>query len=403
MIRRRKKIIIPHDVIRKMDKLQDCVSAVVLDPTDGSLEFLRRCLNETFKGTHCRSVIYTNNTDKLFFGMCVMPIISSAMAKVVVLDGEVPTDMKKEYVVEIDSKLFEIGLTEREVMAILLHEIGHIVLDMDQSLEEIIDATQVYVAKNNEVLNAVQVANSGSLFKFGIEDALRKMGTIFTNEEKRADAVACQLGYGRDLESAFEKISRRSLDLNRDVDNKLVVLQWALRTYKNLNIDRKYAIRKLNNLIDMNGSEVQNSRVKTMLNDIKNIDFKLSKPSLELRPNIDECCVLNEKGLLSIYRRHTDKAMRGIEEDLYELQLMAKATEDRDECLMILRQINSRLSILEDYLSGDKISDSNRKRYSAVMNEYLKLRAEVGKKNTVPDEFLSLWVKTPMVKSRYEF
>lgn len=403
MIRRRKKIVISYDVKRKMDKLQECVSAVVLDPTDGSLEFLRRCLNETFKGTHCRSVIYTNNTDKLFFGMCVMPIISSAMAKVVVLDGEVPTDMKKEYVVEIDSKLFEIGLTEREVMAILLHEIGHIVLDMDQSLEEIIDATQVYVAKNNEVLNAVQVANSGSLFKFGIEDALRKMGTMFTNEEKRADAVAAQLGYGRDLESAFEKISRRSIDLNRDVDNKLVVLQWALRTYKNLNIDRKYAIRKLNNLIDVNGSEVQNSRVKTMLNDIKNIDFKLSKPSLELRENIDECCALNEKGLLSIYRRHTDKAMRGIEEDLYELQLMAKATEDRDECLMILRQINSRLSILEDYLSGDKISDSNRKRYSAVMNEYLKLRAEVGKKNTVPDEFLSLWVKTPMVKSRYEF
>lgn len=403
MIRRHKKIVISYDVKRKMDKLQDCVSAVVLDPTDGSLEFLRRCLNETFKGTHCRSVIYTNNTDKLFFGMCVMPIIPSAMAKVVILDGEVPTDMKKEYVVEIDSKLFEIGLTEREVMAILLHEIGHIVLDMDQSLEEIIDATQVYVAKNNEVLNAVQVANSGSLFKFGIEDALRKMGTIFTNEEKRADAVAAQLGYGRDLESAFTKISRRSLDLNRDVDNKLVVLQWALRTYKNLNLDRKYAIRKLNNLIDMNGSEVQNSRVKTMLNDIKNIDFKLSKPSLELRPNIDECCILNEKGLLNIYRRHTDKAMRGIEEDLYELQLMAKATDDRDECLMILRQINSRLSILEDYLSGDKISDSNRKRYSVVMNEYLKLRAEVGKKNTVPDEFLSLWVKTPMVKSRYEF
>lgn len=403
MIRRHKKIVIPHDVIRKMDKLQECVSAVVLDPTDGSLEFLRRCLNETFKGTHCRSVIYTNNTDKLFFGMCVMPIIPSAMAKVVILDGEVPTDMKKEYVVEIDSKLFEIGLTEREVMAILLHEIGHIVLDMDQSLEEIIDATQVYVAKNNEVLNAVQVANSGSLFKFGIEDALRKMGTIFTNEEKRADAVAAQLGYGRDLESAFTKISRRSLDLNRDVDNKLVVLQWALRTYKNLNLDRKYAIRKLNNLIDMNGSEVENSRVKTMLNDIKNIDFKLSKPSLELRENIDECCALNEKGLLSIYRRHTDKAMRSIEEDLYELQLMAKGTDDRDECLMILRQINSRLSILEDYLSGDKISDSNRKRYSAVMNEYLKLRAEVGKKNTVPDEFLSLWVKTPMVKSRYEF
>lgn len=403
MIRRHKKIVISYDVKRKMDKLQECVSAVVLDPTDGSLEFLRRCLNETFKGTHCRSVIYTNNTDKLFFGMCVMPIIPSAMAKVVILDGEVPTDMKKEYVVEIDSKLFEIGLTEREVMAILLHEIGHIVLDMDQSLEEIIDATQVYVAKNNEVLNAVQVANSGSLFKFGIEDALRKMGTIFTNEEKRADAVAAQLGYGRDLESAFTKISRRSLDLNRDVDNKLVVLQWALRTYKNLNIDRKYAIRKLNNLIDMNGSEVENSRVKTMLNDIKNIDFKLSKPSLELRENIDECCALNEKGLLSIYRRHTDKAMRSVEEDLYELQLMAKGTDDRDECLMILRQINSRLSILEDYLSGDKISDSNRKRYSAVMNEYLKLRAEVGKKNTVPDEFLSLWVKTPMVKSRYEF
>ena len=40
------------------------------------LNKLKNELNRFFKGQRCREVLYTNNTDKVFFGMSVLPIMN---------------------------------------------------------------------------------------------------------------------------------------------------------------------------------------------------------------------------------------------------------------------------------------------------------------------------------------
>ena len=90
---------------------------------------LKNELNKFFKDSICKEIIYTNNTDKMFFGMTIMPYIKTDNVY-----SLLNTDEKiriSEYYLELDSKLFDpiLDLTVAEIVAILLHEVGHLVND----------------------------------------------------------------------------------------------------------------------------------------------------------------------------------------------------------------------------------------------------------------------------------
>ena len=96
------------------------------------LNRLKNELNRFFKGQRCREILYTKNTDKVFFGMCVSPIMMDEDV-VMILNSDEPY-MVKEYYLELDSKLFDsdLNLTNTELLAILLHEVGHMVNTTEQ-------------------------------------------------------------------------------------------------------------------------------------------------------------------------------------------------------------------------------------------------------------------------------
>ena len=87
------------------------------------LNKLKNELNRFFKGQKCREVLYTNNTDKVFFGMSVSPIMKDD--DVVMILNSDDKYMVNEYYLELDSKLFgpELNLSESELLAVLLHEV----------------------------------------------------------------------------------------------------------------------------------------------------------------------------------------------------------------------------------------------------------------------------------------
>ena len=58
------------------------------DPSSSNMRALQKELNTFFKDSKCEGVIYTNNTDKLFFGMCVMPVISGRDAVDILQDDQ---------------------------------------------------------------------------------------------------------------------------------------------------------------------------------------------------------------------------------------------------------------------------------------------------------------------------
>ena len=86
-----------------------------------------------------------------------------------------------------------------------------------------------------------------------------------------------------------------------------------------------------------------------------------------------------------------------IEDELYEYALLVKSVEDQEDALRIMRDLNSRLAIVDDYLSGN-IDDYEKKKWLQIKEQYHKLREELSKKITSADSFYGLFVKTPVIK-----
>ena len=151
-------LIKPKKVVRQYKNsvncapLEDAMSKLKLNPTNDRLMNLRSVLNNLFKGTDCNGVIYTKNTDKPLFGMCVMPVINETDVKKMILENDFST-LKQNYFLEFDSKLFEIGLTTRELVAVVLHEIGHIILDINKAVDEVTKSFYMYLQKNMETID----------------------------------------------------------------------------------------------------------------------------------------------------------------------------------------------------------------------------------------------------------
>ena len=78
-----------------------------VDPDNSALlSSIKRILNDIFDDSKCEDVIFTNNTDKIFFGLTVMPVFNDSQQVVDIVLNSTNFAISK-YRVEIDSKLLE--------------------------------------------------------------------------------------------------------------------------------------------------------------------------------------------------------------------------------------------------------------------------------------------------------
>ena len=94
--------------------------------------------------------------------------------------------------------------------------------------------------------------------------------------------------------------------------------------------------------------------------------------------------------------------MRSLEDDLYEYSLRVKNVDEQDEALMILRQLNLKISMIDDYIVTEHLTESERERWENLMRKYQMVRDELSKKATYSEKYYGLFVQTPVIKSRYE-
>lgn len=362
------------------------------DQSTRSLNEIKSELNKFYKDSRCNEILYTKNTDRLFFGMCVIPYIDSSIVNKMCKEDEIKHRINAYYL-EIDSKLLELNLSNRELVAILLHEVGHMV-NTTEPLTKVQDGINVYFSNRDDNLNYDNLAKATDLFRYAIQDAVRNLTSLFrkTDEEIIADEFSVRCGYGRDLESAYKKVVAKTGSLNKGVPNKFVTLQWAFRIYRELGIQRIYAIKTLNKAISISGSELEKRRMN---------DLKKRINTVQLECVVQESLTMIRKAS-DYYRKIKYKGIRALEDDLYEFNLRVKNVDEHDDALAILRQINSRISIIEDYMSTEKLTEKELERWSDLINKYRMVREELSKKSTYDEKFYGLFVQMPNVKSRYE-
>lgn len=359
--------------------------------SQAKLNDLKDELNRFFKDSKCMEVLYTENNDKLFFGMSVIPVIKGSDVDVLLNGDEVLR--VSQYYIELDSKLFDplLGMTPEELTAILLHEIGHIV-NTREPVEDIRKAIAVYLMDNKEVLQLSDSVHYREILAYGIKNSFRKFASIFEkkDDEILADEFCIAYGYGPALESAFDKLVKNSRLINRDVDDKLVVLTWTLRLYKDVKHRRIAARRQMKRSMSLTPSRLEK---KEMQNVINRLD------------RIDDDALLEAAGISGIRqylsdqsKKQTYKSVRDFENELFEFQLRVKQVNDEDEAYSIMRQINLRMAVIDDYTHSDKDMDtSTRDRYFAVYDRYARLREELAKKE-IYNNYSSLYVKYPDIK-----
>ncbi|MGL5752617.1 MAG: hypothetical protein ACRCXT_18920 [Paraclostridium sp.] len=357
------------------------------------LKDIQRELNIFYKDSRCLGIMFSNNTDKPFFGMCVIPSIPEDTIRDLVVSSNRLNKRIENYYIDIDSKLLEIGFTNRELVAILLHEIGHVVNTIDP-LNCVQDAVHIYLDKDDSNINIIGIRRNMPLFTFAIQDSVYMITSIFRrkDDEILADEFVIRCGYGEDLNTAFNKIMSNITQLNNTIDNKFLVLQWTMRVIKEFKVRRIPAIKTLNKSIKMTGStlKVQNmTRVRDNIN--KYQDEKI----------IEESMNIFKKGN-SIFSKLKYNGMRTVENDLFEINLDIKNVDEHDNALAIMRRINANMGIIEDFIRSEKLSDKELERWEDVLNKYRMARSELSKKQTHDEKFYGLFVQMPNIKSRYE-
>lgn len=361
------------------------------DQSSSRLRDIKDELNKFFKDSTCKEVIFTKNYDKLFFGMCVMPILNGDDTV------EIITSNKKKridaYYVEIDSKLLELNLSARELVAVLLHEVGHMVND-SRPIEEVRKALDVYLSNNNDHLVITDSIHYKEMLAYAFKDSLRKVTSLFFKEDEEilADQFVVTCGFGEDLELAYKKITKKAGSLNKDVRNKLLVLQWTLRIYKDVKIRRIGAIKTLNRAKALSASTLEKRGIELMSRSINQID--------------DDALIQESTNYLirktnEIYKNFKYKGMRSLEDDLYEYSLRIKNIDEQEDALMVLRQINLRLAMIDDYMATEKLAESDFERWDRLRVKYQVLRDELSKKKVYDGKYYGLFVQTPVIKDRY--
>jgi len=328
--------------------------------SDKTLIPFRKELNKFFRDSNCSEVIFTQN-DQLFFGMNVYPMMTPEMInQVLVSDDKIRIE---RYKLEFDSKLFDpmLNLKASEILAMILHEVGHIVNDAS-IVEEMRDIIHIYIAKTNAEMKRPNCEEMFAILEYGINNTVRKLTSMFCiykNGEVLADRFVYECGYAGELQSAFDKICKNGFLVNSDYKDKLVVMTWCLRLYTEIRVKRIPAIRTLEKLERMTNSTLEKKSIIKLRNALKDMAFVQESARSEERK-----------------KNYTLRDIKRYEQEIYTYKLNARSLSDKNDALYLMRQINNAIYVLEDllYESDIKLSSSEKTKYSKLLDEYYRLR-----------------------------
>ena len=265
------------------------VQNIQTNQSQSFLNDLKDALNKFFSDSTCEGVIYTPNTDKLFFGVYAMPNIEAdEVINAITKDRRYRV---KSYYLELDGKLFGqfVGLSHHEITALIVHDIGALVNSSAPS-EEVSKQIDKYLADNHESLKLSDLVHYKEILSFGFRDAIRKVTSIFElgKYDPSTDTFAAfieSIPYAKYVASALNKISRIGYNYNREVDTKFVVLSWVLRVYRDVLGYRISALKTLEKMQELTPSQIEKKELNNFARRLNRIDFE---KNMMLELNKDE-------------------------------------------------------------------------------------------------------------------
>ena len=348
-------------------------------PTSSMLSDLKKELNIFFDKARCNDVIYTRNTDNFAFLMICMPIFSNETALDIVINNN-PIRVES-YTLELDSKLFTLGLEADELTAILLHEIGHMVLD-DMPVKATRAAIDKYFTQHDDIINIKASAQYTQLLSYAIKDTMIKATSLrfADDDEVKADIFVTACGYGDQLVSAENKIISNIAGLTKSVRApKLSIMQWIFHLYKNVKFNRIPAINTLKTAKKTTASALTKRELDNVITALNRIDTDV----------VNEGAILLQEAKKGLAAQLKINGLRGILNDYYEFQIRAKGLTTQNDQLYLMRQINARMALLQDAIA-EGMDEKEEAKWRKVLEDYDDLRRMVSNKKIAKSQ-MGLW------------
>lgn len=351
------------------DDIEIAVQNIKKDPKQEFILDLQNALNKFFDAK-CLRVLYTNNTDKLFFGIYAMPKIDAEQVIKIITGGE--KYVIEEYYLELDSKLFQedINLSSKEIAALLMHEVYNLVSDA-APCESVCKAIDAHLTKNNDVLKISDSIHYMELLSYGFRDAVRKFITIFDKKEVDNNPVMNDFfewcSYEQNIKSAFNKIALNWYNYNKEINNKFIVLAWVLRVYKNVRDNRIPALMMIDRCKQLSPSKIEIKELDNIARRLNRIDDDALIESAGIAEHI-----LYEEVKSSILPNKKMKSVpEAMEDDLVKIAMeQQNALENEPDAIpMLMANINSKLAYLQDYVENNQLTKEEFKQLDRMYKE----------------------------------
>lgn len=363
------------------------ISYLVNDDNKSGYNVMKE-LNNFFKDDmSCIGVKFTENTDNEFFGIYIKSTDVDPKS-IMGIEGELKNPNK--YLIEIDSKLSYI-LSPMELVSIIIYEIKNIV--SKTALEKFRDAFTFYIGMNDYMTNIENIVHYDKLFNMVYDESVATLYSIFrrpTDEVCVGDDFMSGCGLYEYFNSAVDKIkSLKDSVFSTELSDKLLTMQWYVSIINSINTDTRYISTILREGFESTGSRLLRTNI---LNAIK-----------ELEPMTDHVeryfnTLTESRSLVSSIKQN---GIRSIEQDVYEYTMRIKNIEDENDALLLMRQINNRISILEDYVATEELEDRERDKIYKLMDKYYTLRESLTKKTVYKQKMYGLFADYNALQKMY--
>lgn len=379
------KIITP---LKTLAGTEDTVS-LPINIKNNCLNEIKDGLDEFFMDFKCEEVLYTINTDTPMFGIFIKPIWFNPDDIVKLYTADIYIDEKKvfeKYSVEIDSKLSAI-LSPDEVCSLLIHDLNELLsCDSIFVIRSLIDSI---IAYSNTAIDIQHIASSALLFKMIIELTLHNITSVLVkdpNTVQGANEFIKGYGLGDSFISALVELSRHK---NMGAEALMMLkptflLNWYFMIYKNAKLNQTVSSDIMKS-ISIEGSTLVKRSMRRALDNL----IIVSDVDSAYINSITESATKHKKGLVYQMKRG---GLKSLEEDLYEYEMRLRNVDTQEEAILLMRQINSRISILDDYINDADSDKTDNDRWKDVYEQYRKIRSELSRKTVYDKKMYGLFI-----------
>lgn len=339
----------------------------------------------------CTEVVVTCNTDKPMFGAIVVPALDNCNGLITdtMLGNIDPRLTTTSYAIDIDSKLFGI-LPPIEICAILINDINEML--SERTITAVIDAFNAIIAYQDTVINRALMTHTTHILRIAVAITMHNLSSsvVMGNTEDGeygnhiSYALLKECGVYEDFVSGLTTLkSNSTYRTELTIYNPTVLLNWYVAHYMDVNYqDIAGTIKEA---ISLESSVL----VRRMLVSCLNYVSMVPSDAERYYASVTEAASKQKKGLIGQMKRN---GLKSLEEDLYEYSMRLRNVDTQDDALLLMRQLNSRISILDDYLAYEELSDSERRRWQKTYDEYIKIRDALTNKTVYNRKMYGLFV-----------